>query len=112
MGSGIPSQPVVHRDRWRRRLPYLAGGAIIVVVIGWLLYTNIESSMAPYLTVSELLAEGPSDRIVRATGTVVGETIAWDAEELLLRFDLMDDGDSISINYHGILPDLLEDGIE
>lgn len=112
MGSGIPSQPVVHRDRWRRRLPYLAGGAIIVVVIGWLLYTNIESSMAPYLTVSELLAEGPSDRIVRATGTVVGETIAWDAEELLLRFDLMDGGDSISIDYHGIRPDLLEDGIE
>ena len=79
---------------------------------GWLLYSNIESATAPYLTVTELLAEGPSDRIVRATGTVVGETIAWDAEELLLRFDLTDSGGSLSIDYHGTRPDLLEDGVE
>lgn len=81
-------------------------------MVGWLLYSNIESATAPYLTVSELLAEGPSNRIVRATGTVVGETIAWDAEELLLRFDLMDEGGSLSVDYHGPRPDLLEGGID
>lgn len=106
------SQNPARRDKWRRRLPYLAGGAVIIIVVGWLLYTSIESATAPYLTVTELLAEGSSDRIVRATGTVVGETIDWDTEELLLQFDLMDDGSSISVNYHGARPDLLEDGIE
>ena len=112
MESGTKSQNAVRRDKWRRRLPYLAGGAIIVVVVGWLLYTNIESATAPYRTVTELLAEGPSNRIVRATGVVVGETITWNAEELLLRFDLGDDSGSISVDYHGTRPDLLEDGIE
>ena len=112
MESGTTSQAVVRREKWRRRLPYLAGAAVIIIVVGWLLYTSIESATAPYLTVTELLAEGPSDRIVRATGTVVGETIIWDEEELVLQFDLSDDGGSISIDYHGIRPDLLEDGIE
>ena len=112
VGSGAPSQPVVHRDRWRRRLPYLAGGVVIILVVGWLLFTSIESATAPYRTVTELLAEGPSDRIVRATGTVVGETIIWDEEELVLQFDISDDGGSISIDYHGTRPDLLEDGTE
>jgi cytochrome c-type biogenesis protein CcmE len=81
-------------------------------VVGWLLYSNIESATAPYLTVTELLAEGPSDRIVRATGTVVGETIVWDAEETLLRFDLADEEGTLSVDYRGVRPDLLENGTE
>lgn len=112
MEPSTTSQNAVRRDKWRHRLPYLAGGAIIVVVVGWLLYTNIESATAPYVTVTALLAQGPSDRIVRATGTVVGETIIWDEEELVLQFDISDDGGAISIDYHGTRPDLLEDGTE
>lgn len=110
--SGMTSQDTVRRDKWRRRLPYLAGAVVILIVVGWLLYTSIESATAPYLTVTELLAEGSSDRIVRATGTVVGETIIWDEQELVLQFDIRDDGGSISIDYHGTRPDLLEDGTE
>ncbi len=112
MERSTTSQNPARRDKWRRRLPYIAGGAVIIIVVGWLLYTSIESATAPYLTVTELLAEGSSDRIVRATGTVVGETIDWDVAELLLRFDLTYEGGSISVNYHGARPDLLEDGIE
>lgn len=108
----MTSQPAVRREKWRRRLPYLAGGAVIVIVVGWLLITSIGSATAPYLTVTELLAESASDRIVRATGTVVGETIIWDEEALVLQFDIRDDGGSISIDYHGTRPDLLEDGTE
>ncbi|MFC2095008.1 cytochrome c maturation protein CcmE [Candidatus Bipolaricaulota bacterium] len=93
-------------------MPYLAGATVIIIVVGWLIITSIDSATAPYLTVTELLAEGPSDRIVRATGTVVGSSIDWNAEELLLRFDLTDDADSISVGYSGTRPDLLEDGIE
>lgn len=112
MESGTTSQGAARRDKWRRRLPYLAGGAVIVIAVGWLLYTNLGSATTPYVTVSEVLAGGASNRIVRATGKVVGESIAWDAEELLLRFDLKEDGDSISVDYHGTQPDLLGDGIE
>jgi len=110
--SRTTSRDTVGRKKWRHRLPYFAGGVVIVIVVGWLLYTSIGSATAPYVTVTDLLAEGPSDRIVRATGTVVGETIIWDEEELVLRFDISDDGGAISIDYHGVRPDLLEDGTE
>ncbi len=112
MESGATSQDGAHRDRRRRRLPYLVGSAIVVVVVGWLLYTNIGGATAPYMTVSQVLAGGASDRIVRAMGNVVGDSIVWDPEELLLQFDLTEDEDSISVRYHGARPDLLQDGIQ
>jgi cytochrome c-type biogenesis protein CcmE len=107
------SQRKTERARSSRRLPYYIGGAIVVAVVGWLLYSNILNATAPYLTVTELLVEGPSDRLVRVTGVVVGQTIVWDAEELKLRFDIADeDGASISVEYSGVRPDLLEDGTQ
>lgn len=107
------SQRKTERARFSRRLPYYIGGAIVVAVVGWLLYSNILNATAPYLTVTELLVEGPSDRLVRVTGVVVGQTIVWDAEELKLRFDIADEGGaSISVEYSGVRPDLLEDGTQ
>ena len=107
------SQNKAERARSTRRLPYYIGGAIVVAVVGWLLYSDILNATAPYLTVGELLAEGPSDRLVRATGVVVGQTIVWDAEDLKLRFDIADEsGASISVEYSGVRPDLLEDGTQ
>jgi len=44
------------------RLKYVIGGAIILVVIAWLILSNIEGASAHYLTVEELLAQGPSDQ--------------------------------------------------
>lgn len=64
------------------------------------------------MAVSAVLAEGASDHIVRVTGAVAGESIVWDPVGLLLRFDLVEGGQSISVSYHGTRPDLLEDGIE
>jgi cytochrome c-type biogenesis protein CcmE len=107
------SQNKTERARFTRRVSYYIGGAILVAVVGWLLYSNILNATAPYVTVTELLADGPSDRLVRATGVVVGETIVWDAEELELRFDIVDEGGaSVSVEYSGIRPDLLEDGTQ
>ena len=54
------------------RMKFFVGGAIILVVLGWLIVSNIEGSTAHYLTVGELMAEGPSDRMVRVTGLAVG----------------------------------------
>jgi cytochrome c-type biogenesis protein CcmE len=105
-----PAQAQGRRTGARRRL--IIGGAIIVAVIGWLIYSNIGGSSTHYLSVAEVMAEGPSDRIVRATGIVIGQTIDWNPQQLLLRFDIEDESGSLPVVYNGPRPDLLEDGTQ
>ncbi|HUV74323.1 MAG TPA: cytochrome c maturation protein CcmE [Anaerolineae bacterium] len=94
------------------RLKYFIGGAIILLVMGWLVLSNIQEASAQYLTVEELLAQGSSDRMVRVSGLVVGETIEWDPQQLILRFEIADDGGSLLVLYKGVRPDMFRDGAQ
>jgi cytochrome c-type biogenesis protein CcmE len=105
-------QPEARAMRARGRMKFIIGGAIIIVVVAWLIYSNIGSSTAYYMTVQELLAGEPPDRIVRAAGLVVGQTISWDARQMILQFEIADDGGSLPVLYQGPRPDMLRDGAE
>jgi cytochrome c-type biogenesis protein CcmE len=94
------------------RLKFFVGGAIIVVVLSWLIFSNIQGASAPYLTVEQLLAQEPSERLVRVSGLVVGDTIDWDAQHLVLRFQVADEGGSIPVIYEGVRPDMFRDGAQ
>ena len=94
------------------RLKFFIGGAIILLVLGWLIFSNIEGASARYLTVDELLAEGPSDRMVRVSGIVVGESIDWNPQQLILRFEIADEGGSLPVMYEGVRPDMFRDGAQ
>jgi cytochrome c-type biogenesis protein CcmE len=94
------------------RLKYVIGGTIIILVLAWLVLSNIQGASAHYLTVEELLAQGSSDTIVRVSGLVVDETIDWDSQQLILRFEIADDGGSLPVVYEGVRPDMLRDGAE
>jgi cytochrome c-type biogenesis protein CcmE len=94
------------------RLKFFVGGAIIVVVLAWLIFSNIQGASAQYLSVEELLAQGPSDRMVRVSGLVLGETIDWDPQQLVLRFQMADEGGSIPVVYEGVRPDMFRDGAQ
>jgi len=108
----LASQPRSQGKKAGRRMKFIIGGAIIVLVTGWLIYSNIESSSAYYLTVEELMTTGPSDRMVRVTGLVVGQTIDWDPQQMILRFDITDDSGSLPVLYKGVRPDMLGDGVQ
>jgi cytochrome c-type biogenesis protein CcmE len=82
------------------------------LVILWLIWSNIGSSTTPYLTVKELIAEGGSNRLVRGTGYIVGESINWDPQAMVLRFEITDESGSLQVVYEGPRPDLLEDATE
>lgn len=112
MESELASRPQVRGKRTSGRMKFIIGGAIIVVVIAWLIYSNIGSSSTYYLTVEQLMAEGPSSRLVRGTGFVVGESIEWDAQRMILRFDIVDETGSLPVLYKGPRPDMLEDGTQ
>ena len=96
----------------KARSKFFIGGTIIVLTVGYLIVSSIGGSTAYYLTVEEVKAKGPSERAVRVAGTVMGETIKWNAQELVLRFKIADDSGNLAVIYHGPRPDMLRDGAE
>ena len=96
----------------KARSKFFIGGAIIVLAVGYLIVSSIGGSTAYYLTVEEVKTEGPSERTVRVAGNVIGETIEWNAQELMLRFNIADASGSLAVIYNGPRPDMLRDGAE
>lgn len=93
---------------------FLAGGAIVVLVVTYLVVSGLRGATAPYLTVAQVRAAGASaqPRLVRVTGTVVGESIQYDAQASLLRFDVAGEGQRLPVAYKGARPDMLQDGAD
>lgn len=113
MGESVSNSEVTSKSFITSgRLKFLIGGVIIVVVLGWLILGNLEGASAQYLTVDKVLAQGSSDRIVRVTGFVVGDTIEWDPERMILRFEIADEAGSLPAVYHGVRPDMFRDGAQ
>ncbi len=96
----------------RTRSKFIVGGAIIVLAVGYLIVSSIGGSTAYYLTVEEVRAEGPSEQTVRVAGDVIGETIEWNAKELMLRFNIADASGTLAVIYNGPRPDMLQDDAE
>ena len=95
-----------------KRLKYLIGGLVIVVVVGYLIFSAARGSAAYYLTVQELHEQGPSARNVRVAGYVVGESIVWQPRDLHLAFDMTDESGQLSVVYSGARPDMFRDQAE
>ena len=95
------------------RKRYFVGGGILLLVIGYLLYLSLGSSVSYYLTVSELLDRGPEvyNTHVRVIGEVVDDSIKWDADELSLEFTITESGASIPVIYEGTTPDGFSAGV-
>jgi len=91
---------------------FIIGGIVIVVAIGWLIFSSIGGSSSYYLTVAELRAEGPSERVRRVSGTIVGESIDWNPRELVLKFEIEDTSGQLPVIYHGPRPDMFRDGAQ
>ena len=80
--------------------------------MGYLLFLSFNSSLSYYVTVSELLAEDSDfyDTDIRVVGQVADSPIGWDAEELNLSFDNIEDGNTLSVIYQGTRPVSLTTG--
>ena len=97
-----------------RQTKFIVGSLIVVLVIGYLIFTSIQGSTAPYLTVTELQSRGPSiyERNVRVTGIIRGESIDWNAQDLILKFEVADEGGCLPVVYKGLRPDMFQDGAQ
>jgi cytochrome c-type biogenesis protein CcmE len=88
----------------------LIGTLVIFLAVSYLVVTAAQGSSTYYLTVGELKAQGPSARVVRVAGDVRGESIVWNARELILTFEIGDESGVLPVSYHGPRPDMLLDG--
>ena len=95
-----------------KRLKFLIGGLIVVLVVGYLVFSAAQGSAAYYLTITELHQQGQSVRNVRVAGNVLGESIVWEPRDQRLEFDITDESGQLSVLYNGARPDMFRDQAE
>src|SRR5215218_2969171 len=92
----------------RAALPvkFWLGGLLLVIAIGYLVLTSMQTSAVYYLTVGELLARGDGalGQTVRIAGEVVDGSIQRDRQHL--RFVLGDGTATVPVAHTGQIPDL------
>jgi len=96
--------------RWR----FVIAAMVIVAVLVYLILSSTQGSTVYALTIGELKGRGSAiyGRGVRVGGTVVANSITYDASQVLLQFVLVDAGDTLAIVYKGARPDMLRDSAE
>ncbi|MBI3971096.1 MAG: cytochrome c maturation protein CcmE [Chloroflexi bacterium] len=112
-GAGVALAP-------RRAFPWkLAGVAVIVLAVGYLVLTGLSSATVYYLTVGEYQAQQAQlaqqnaatgtrgGRAVRVSGNVVPGTIV--REGTTVRFTMADPSGSLPVVYKGVVPDIFGD---
>jgi cytochrome c-type biogenesis protein CcmE len=99
-----------NRSRWR----WIIGGAVIVVVIVYLVLSGAQGVAVYAMTIQELKSQCPAiyGRGVRVGGIVDGDSIMWNADEMTLQFNLVDGDENLSVTYAGIQPDAFRDGAQ
>jgi cytochrome c-type biogenesis protein CcmE len=73
------------RERWK----FIAGGALLVVAIAYLIIAGTSSGARYFITVNEIV-NNPEyiGETVRISGAVIGETIEYDTENLIIDFTI------------------------
>jgi len=96
------------------RTKFILGGVLIAAAIIYLIVTSTQAAAQYYLTVDELIVKGDtvSDRDLKLSGAVIGDSIRYDAESLTLRFTIAHvPGDSDEIEQAGGLAEVLHQAV-
>jgi cytochrome c-type biogenesis protein CcmE len=81
-------------------------------VIGTLVFTSIGTTGTFYMTVDELMVNKAkaAGKPVKVSGKIVGETVKWDADNIVLTFEMEgENGERVKVVYEGPKPDALND---
>ena len=100
----------------KRRIKYkpIVISAVILMVIGYLIYTGLRDTVVFYLTVSEVMAKSPEDLTdtQKVGGIVTAGSVQWEPKTLKLSFRLEDEQANLVVNYSGVVPDSFKPGTE
>jgi cytochrome c-type biogenesis protein CcmE len=96
------------------RAKFLIGGLLIVAAIIYLIASSTQASAQYYLTIDELVERGEvmSERDIKISGAVDGDTIEYDAQSLTLRFTIVNvPADLDEIEEEGGLAEVLHQAV-
>jgi cytochrome c-type biogenesis protein CcmE len=94
----------------KRRAKFLAGGAVILAVLAYLVYAGVSQSVVYFVTPAELLAAPSAGKPYRLGGMVQPGTLVWEPRTLDLRFTLSDGKATVPVRHKGTPPDLFAEG--
>lgn len=95
----------------RKRLLWIGVILLGLALVAGLVIKAFEQNMMFFFSTSEVAAgKAPLERDFRVGGMVVEGSVSRDSESLKVRFDLTDYQTPITVEYHGILPDLFREG--
>jgi cytochrome c-type biogenesis protein CcmE len=93
---------------------FLIAGVLILVAVGYLIFSATSASAEYFMTVDELNAEGAAavNKSVRLSGAVIGDTIQYDANTLTLTFEVAQvTADNQEIEAQGGLAEVLHQAV-
>ena len=98
---------------------FLVGAFLIVVAVGYLIYTGIQETKVYYFTIDEFMLkrETFTNTDVRIAGRVQDGSMQWDPAALNLDFVLIPIDETtaplapgVPVHYQGIVPDMFAEG--
>ncbi len=93
-----------------RRTRFMAGGAVILAALAYLVYAGVTQSAVYFVTPSELSRAPVAGKAYRVGGLVTPGSLKWDPATLDLRFDLADGKATIPVRHKGTPPDMFGEG--
>lgn len=96
------------------RMKFILGGLFILAMVVYLIVSSTQVSAEYFMTVDEVKAGGESvtDRNLRVSGAVIGDTIQYDAQTLTLTFEVANvPGDNAEIEAQGGLAEVLHQAV-
>jgi len=97
-----------------QRSKFILGGLLILAAVVYLIVSSTQASAEYFMTIDELKAEGAdvTNKSLRASGAVIGDTIQYDPQTLTLSFEVAHvPGDNAEIEAQGGLAFVLHEAV-
>lgn len=85
----------------------VVGTLIIVLVVAYLFWSGMKDSSSYFLEIEEFFQQKEElvGKGTRINGKLVPNSVNWDAENLILKFQLTDGTDTLNVIHNGVAPD-------
>lgn len=94
-----------------KKLKYLVAGGVIAGALGFLILGGFREAVMYFVTPSELKAKGAGvSGAFRLGGMVQRGSVKWDAQAVMLSFEVTDGKASVPVRHRGAPPDLFGEG--
>ncbi|MDI6871152.1 MAG: cytochrome c maturation protein CcmE [Bacillota bacterium] len=96
----------------KKRTKVFLGIGLIVLAMAALMVLGLSRSQTYYVTLEELLSQpaARADQQLRVNGKLIGSSVTFDPDQVLLRFELTDGRRTLPVAYKGVRPGSFEDG--